>query len=587
MELDLDENFNIIIGRNDVGKSTILEALEIFFNESSSLIKMEIEDLNINALEPSICIGVEFEVDSTKEYLLDTSTTTNLAEEFLLNKNNHLEIYKEWDCSSGKLTAKSLKTYLKANYIAHFSSKPLIQFRITDLKKELDKYKDSLSDYEKVNKTKSSEIRKAIYTAIEDKTLTEVDIVLNLEDGKKLYESIKSEFPLYCLFQSDRANKDSDKEVQDPLKMITKQAITEVEEQLEDIKKKIETAALQIGKETIEKLREMAPDIASILKPSITNKAWDSLFSFSFTSDNNIPINKRGSGVRRLILLNYFRAEAERKNHSSKNIIYAIEEPETSQHPNYQIMLFDALEELSKNERHQVIITTHTPEIAKRGCDCNLILLDKVDNETISIKGDEKLIKITETLGLLPYYGKLVLCVEGEYDIAFLKGINSIPEIKSIFSLEENNIPIIPMIGGNLKNWISRNYLKDTNVIEYHLYDRDGNNQYKTSVDQVNANPSKSSARLTELREMENYIHYSLIESHFNISCDTIKENWDKEDIPIFVQSKCPKLKESDVKKIINGALAKKMTKNLLEEMGTFEEIKGWFEEIKAIYQSI
>ena len=30
--VDFDSNMNVIIGKNDVGKSTILEALEIFFN---------------------------------------------------------------------------------------------------------------------------------------------------------------------------------------------------------------------------------------------------------------------------------------------------------------------------------------------------------------------------------------------------------------------------------------------------------------------------------------------------------------------------------------------------------------------------
>ena len=44
----------------------------------------------------------------------------------------------------------------------------------------------------------------------------------------------------------------------------------------------------------------------------------------------NIPINKRGSGVKRLILFKFFRAEAERRLQESNttSIIYAIEEPE-------------------------------------------------------------------------------------------------------------------------------------------------------------------------------------------------------------------------------------------------------------------
>lgn len=30
--IDFDENYNVIIGKNDIGKSTILEALEIFLS---------------------------------------------------------------------------------------------------------------------------------------------------------------------------------------------------------------------------------------------------------------------------------------------------------------------------------------------------------------------------------------------------------------------------------------------------------------------------------------------------------------------------------------------------------------------------
>ena len=39
-----NKNLNVIIGRNDVGKSTILEAMELFFNEK---LKMTSEDHNV------------------------------------------------------------------------------------------------------------------------------------------------------------------------------------------------------------------------------------------------------------------------------------------------------------------------------------------------------------------------------------------------------------------------------------------------------------------------------------------------------------------------------------------------------------
>ena len=46
-EVRFDSDFNVVIGRNDIGKSTILEALEIFFN--SDEIKLDISDLCVYA----------------------------------------------------------------------------------------------------------------------------------------------------------------------------------------------------------------------------------------------------------------------------------------------------------------------------------------------------------------------------------------------------------------------------------------------------------------------------------------------------------------------------------------------------------
>ena len=45
VEVDLN-NMNVIVGKNDIGKSTILEALDIFFNEGKGTIKLDKEDVN-------------------------------------------------------------------------------------------------------------------------------------------------------------------------------------------------------------------------------------------------------------------------------------------------------------------------------------------------------------------------------------------------------------------------------------------------------------------------------------------------------------------------------------------------------------
>jgi predicted ATP-dependent endonuclease of OLD family len=586
LEVPIDKNFNVVIGKNDVGKSTILEALEIFFNNSNT-VKLEIQDLHVWHDVKEIEIGVTFEVDKSKGYIIDTDNETNLEDEFLLNPDGDLEILKVWDCSKN-LTAKSLKTYLVSNYLTEFKEKPLVLNSITDLKK-IAKAKDVEDNVD--DKRTRADYRKAIYDSLDNRELETVNIPVDKEDAKTIWTSLSAELPFFALFQSDRQNKDSDKEVQDPLKVITKQAIAEKEKELIEVVDQIKAKAEAKGKQTIKKLEEMNPEIAKTLFPNVKNKNWDSLFSFSFTGDEGIPMNKRGSGVRRLILLNYFRAEAEDKAKSAKGVIYAIEEPETSQHPDYQVMLVNSLIELSETENKQVLITTHSPEIAKIASNKNLLLISKNGKEKPKIVSDEevKLTTIKETLGILPYLSKLVICVEGEWDIKFLKNINqNISELKAIIDLEEKDISVIPLNGGNLKNWIDRNYLKDSNIVEFHIYDRDTNSgrnteQYLAQYEQINAREDESVCVLTNKREMENYIPKELIETEFSIDCSAVAD-WNIEDIPTFVQNKTD-FDEKAVKGILNGKLAKQLTKEHLEQSDSFEEIKSWFEQIKAIFE--
>lgn len=38
------------VGKNDIGKSTILEALDVFFNEGKGVVKIDKDDINKTAL---------------------------------------------------------------------------------------------------------------------------------------------------------------------------------------------------------------------------------------------------------------------------------------------------------------------------------------------------------------------------------------------------------------------------------------------------------------------------------------------------------------------------------------------------------
>ena len=595
VDVEFDENFNVIIGRNDVGKSTILEALEIFFNNET--IKIDIDDYHVHAKNGQMAIQVSFTPED-KLYTIDT-VPTNLATEYLLDINGLITIKKVWDCSKGKLSATSLKTHIVANYPTNFDS-PLISEKITDLKKILATYSGKI-DVEEVKKNRSSEIRKAIYEASEIESFSEIDIAIDKEDGKEIWASLKNDLPLFFLFQADRQNKDSDKEVQDPLKAITKSAISQLEVELEEVKNQIKTKAEEIGRKTLEKLKEMNPEIADILVPEMSNKPWESLFSFSFSCDDGIPINKRGSGVRRLILLNYFRAEAERQNASSKNVIYAIEEPETSQHPDWQVELFKALMDLSKNSNTQVITTTHSPSLAGLAQPSSIIFIHRENGMVVAEPGNESNIAdIASTLGLLPDVSisfndisvKVILCVEGPTDVEFFNNISK------LFGIDIPNNPeilVVSLGGGTLHHWVNNNYLRKLNRPEVHIYDNDVK-KYKDVVDEINKREN-SWATTTKMYEIENYIHPDIIPVLYKIDEKFINteemwlEVWKDMDVSKTLSKflkaiKAEKYKTltgegpDSIKKILNERGASLMTVEHLKNLDAYDEVKGWFDKI-------
>ncbi len=572
IEIPFDENMNVIIGKNDVGKSTILEALEIFFNNEQ--IKIEPGDRNFRCTQDEkIEITCTFALDEDAKTVVDANVAVRMDQEYLLNENGELEILKVWDCSKKTIGTKDVKTYIIANYPQIFS-RPLICEKISELKKIL---RDCVNDaiYDSTDKTIASEIRKAIYAAqINGETVfASIEIDTAQEGAKNIWTSLQKSLPLFFLFKSDRLNSDKDSEVQSPMKAVTKTVITEMQESIDSIIEKVTKQVEKIGLETIEKLSDLDPEIAKNLTPKVSVKPFDSVFSFDLLSDDGVPLNKRGSGVRRLILLSYFRTEAEKKVIDSHNnsIIYAIEEPETAQHPDYQRMIMETLQDLSHDGKHQIIITTHTPEIAKMVELQQLIFLYKNESgiPSIEMRDEIKYRSIVSALGILPFaVEQCVICVEGENDVNFMLNINEIPEFKQIIDLKKQRIRIIPLRGSNLIRWVNENYFAESNIKEIHFYDNDREDYRELANEIRRTQDGRRYAWLTQRRELENYIPPKIIEGYFNIDLSQYYDEWEREDIP---QLLCGKVmqdikdyreREKIIKQILNGKLSKKLQQN-------------------------
>jgi predicted ATP-dependent endonuclease of OLD family len=357
-------DLNVFVGKNDIGKSTILEALDIFFNENKGTIKIDKDDVNKQALaegNTETIIGVIFG-DLPETLTIDSTNSTSLAEEYLLNKDRKFEVIKKFP-NAGKE-----KVFVKAYHPTNPACSELLLKKQSDLKKLL------TNQMACADQTKNAEIRKSIWQHYSNELeLADVEIELAKVDAKNTWEQLKSYLPLYVLFQSDRKNSDGDSEIQDPMKLAVQEILKNksLMGSLNEVAKEVERKLNEVAAKTLEKLKEMNPEIASSLTPVIPSAEslkWADVFkSVSITGDEDIPINKRGSGIKRLILLNFFRAEAERRKVEKNvpDIIYAIEEPETSQHPKHQRKLIEAFIELSSSEHTQILLTTHSPSIVK------------------------------------------------------------------------------------------------------------------------------------------------------------------------------------------------------------------------------
>ena len=365
-ETTIDFNdLTVFVGKNDVGKSTILEALDVFFNEGKGVIKLDKEDINKQGLaegDKDICIAVVFE-DLPTNLVIDSTNETTLQAEYLLNSDGKLEVIKNYP-NAGKE-----KVSVKANHPSNPACADLLQKKQKDLQAIVKKNSIPCED-----EKKNAVMRKAIWVHYSSELqLKEIELDVTKEDAKNIWDQLKNYMPLSSLFQSDRKNSDGDSEMQDPMKLAVQEILkdSDIQTSLKQVATEVDSKLKEVADRTLEKLKEMNPEIANSLNPvipSVESLKWADVFkSVSISGDEDIPINKRGSGVKRLVLLNFFRAEAERRK-SEKNvpdIIYAIEEPETSQHPEHQKKLIDAFIELSKAQHTQIILTTHSPAIVK------------------------------------------------------------------------------------------------------------------------------------------------------------------------------------------------------------------------------
>ena len=124
------DDLTVFVGKNDVGKSTILEAIDIFFHDGKGLIKIEKNDVNIQENRggnQDTLISVVFD-ELPDQVVIDATSTTTLQAEYLLNGENRLEVIKKYHNGSAP------KVFIKAQHPTNPSCTDLLLKKNADLK---------------------------------------------------------------------------------------------------------------------------------------------------------------------------------------------------------------------------------------------------------------------------------------------------------------------------------------------------------------------------------------------------------------------------------------------------------------------
>lgn len=512
--INFDDNFTAFIGKNDAGKSTIFDALDIFFGN----IKPDLKDLSVDASERSMEFTCEF-LDFPEEIEIDASAKTNLTDEYLVSTDNTLELKKVYECTEKTVPSKP-DIYIVAMYPTATDMPILHSLNQSELKDLGESRGVEVSD-KKINHL----WRKALWTSYSDMVLAYSELKIDDFDtkAKKIYHRIEENLPLFFVFRSDRETTDSDAEAKDPMQIAVAEAQDTFQKEIDDIKNKIQDKVESVAEAALQKLHEMDPDLAKNLNPTLKSKpTWK--FDYGIEDEKGIALNKRGSGTRRLVLLNFFRAQAEKNaSQSEKGIIYAIEEPETSQHPDNQKLVIKTLSDLAQQSDRQVMITTHSPELLKEireshGVGIRYIQCGTSDEREI-IDGLAALQLSSAALGVLAMQdfggSEKIVLVEGKGDCLFLEHAAS--EMKKNGEItgdfEDKKITTLPVGGcSGVKVWIELCKHEAIGLPTYIFLDsdrerlEDPETANEKFIRELSRDDTVKDMFCTKKREIENYI---------------------------------------------------------------------------------
>lgn len=473
-------NFISYIGENGIGKSSILEAFNSFFNNKQY-------PINKSALSDGIFTSGN-EPFFTPIFLIDKTKVTRKKNEFEKISKFFWNIKKN-DLSSGVQGSMKEFFILRNNILTnasyseetHYffilgeeniaSGSPKLYFS------SFHNDENFLFSYLDKNLTeiegKSNEEKKEILSAWKDelnKLLEKTDQRKVLQELKDLYSfvyvPVELDIESFTKVETDEMQKIFDKKLKDEITT----ALSNVKlEGADGINNKLESFLIEIQNILHDEYEYQTGQQRNnkITKSDLVNKILEAYFQKRVLYRKDKKVSELSAGEKRQALIDIVYAFLIRNLEREKSIIIGIDEPENSLHTSLCYEQFEKLKTISKN--NQIFITTHwygfLPILSQgyghfleyKNDKISFETYDlydykaKIKSESITSKGkfpSNFILKSTNDLVQAIYYS-----IQGQtpYNWLIVEGISEKIYFEYFFKkeIEENKLRILPLGGNN------------------------------------------------------------------------------------------------------------------------------------------
>ncbi len=512
-------NLTTLVGRNDSGKSIILNALNLYLNDE----KIEKKDFN-NQSSGSPVISCVWKTDEDEIINLiagEKSEGYDSYKDAITFPNRLIEIKKNYEkegkkVSSIKIKIKDFQDDKYQNLWGEKSSK--INFWVENLG----------IDVPSSGKGKNSDAEKIKYIREKLKEKHSVEEIY-VEDT---YE-IHSNLPDFEFFSCEETI-DIDISFRNNLRNHTKDIFEDKDQSINEI----EASVSQKMNEEAETIYSFMKEHASSLERVEIIPEFDWVkginnveVMFKFKNDNSpIQMANKGAGYRRLFMVGHFQYLAKKSNND--NTVYAIEEPETFLHPIAQEDFLNSLITLS--EQNQIILTSHSPIFAGGSHRDSIVLVKRKfkGNKASSIyeQKENNVGEIIEELGIKPSINlqdnfEVIIFMESLNDIDFIKVAAKKLELDEF----DDKFLFLPGGGASLSNFVDIKYFSDQKRPLFLIVDSDKNQNtndaYKKNeklIKEFNEKGNQYCGLMLQKAEIENYQHPSAIARVHELNEDII-----------------------------------------------------------------